>query len=80
MKALHFIAMLLIVIGALNWGLVGVFQYNLIGDLFGGASSAAARILFALVGLAGLYGVGLLLRCCGCKCGSNCSCCKDKRR
>lgn len=78
MKALRFIAMLLIVIGALNWGLVGIFQYNLVGDVFGGASSAAARIIFALVGLAGLYGIGMLLHCCGCKCGASCSCCKRK--
>ncbi len=71
MKALRFIAMLLMVIGSLNWGLVGFFQYNLVGDLFGGF----ARVIFALVGLAGLYGISMLCKCCGhCKCASHCSC------
>lgn len=71
MKALRVIAMLLMVIGSLNWGLVGFFQYNLVSDLFGGF----ARVIFALVGLAGLYGISMLCKCCGhCKCASHCSC------
>ncbi len=74
MKAIRFIAMLLMVIGSLNWGLVGFFGYDLIGDLFGGAMTAGARIVFAIVGLAGLYGIGLLCRCCSCGCGPSCSC------
>ncbi len=76
MKAIRFISMLLMVIGALNWGLVGFFGYNLIGDVFGGAMSAGARVIFALVGLAGLYGIGLVCKCCscGCGCGPSCGC------
>ena len=75
MKALRFIAMLLMVIGSLNWGLVGFFGYNLVADLLGGAMSMGARIVFALVGLAGIYGIGMICRCCGhCKCGPNCNC------
>lgn len=66
--------MLLMVIGALNWGLVGFFGYNLIGDIFGGMHSTGARVIFALVGLAGLYGIGFLCRCCTCGCGAGCSC------
>lgn len=78
MKALRFIVLLLMVIGALNWGLVGFFQMDLIASIFGGEGAPAARVIFALVGLAGLYGIGFLCRCCGCKgkCGPKCSCFK----
>ncbi|MBU6383691.1 MAG: DUF378 domain-containing protein [Verrucomicrobia bacterium] len=75
MKAVRFIAKLLMVIGALNWGLVGFFGYDLVGDIFGGMHSAGARVIFALVGLAGLYGIVMLCKCCcGCSCGPNCNC------
>lgn len=74
MKAVRFIALLLMVIGSLNWGLVGFFSYDLVGDVFGGMLSAGARIIFAIVGLAGLYGIGLLCRCCSCGCGPGCNC------
>ena len=79
MKVIRFIVMLLMVIGSLNWGLVGFFQYDLISDIFGGMSTGAARVIFGLVGLAGLYGIGFLCRCC-ChhKCGPGCSCCSKK--
>ncbi len=78
MKCIRFLVLLLMVIGSLNWGLVGFFGYNLIADLFGGMMMTGARVVFALVGLAGLYGIGLLCRCCGCgcKCGPGCNCCK----
>lgn len=78
MKSVHFVALLLVVIGALNWGLIGFFQYDLISDIFGGMSTTAARVIFAIVGLAGLYSICLLCRCCGCgcKCGPKCKCCK----
>lgn len=75
MKAVRFISMLLMVIGSLNWGLVGFFGMDFISNVFGGMGSAGARIIFALVGLAGLYGIGLLCRCCcSCKCGPSCNC------
>lgn len=74
MKAIRFIAMLLMVIGSLNWGLVGFFEYDLIGDLFGGMDAAGARVIFAIVGLAGLYGIGMLCKCCSCGCGPSCNC------
>ncbi|HSX11338.1 MAG TPA: DUF378 domain-containing protein [Chlamydiales bacterium] len=74
MKVVRFIVLLLMVIGSLNWGLVGFFGYDLISDIFGGMMSMGARIIFALVGLAGLWGIGCLCRCCGCKCGPGCSC------
>lgn len=74
MRCLRFIIMLLIVIGALNWGLVGFFDYNLVADIFGGEGSLAARVVFAIVGLAGLWGISFL--CCkACRCKGSCSCC-----
>lgn len=80
MKAVRFITMLLIVIGALNWGLVGFFQYDLVADIFGGMSTMGARVVYGLVGLAGLYGIGFLCRSGGCsgKCGCGCGCCRKE--
>ncbi len=77
MKAIRFIVILLMVIGSLNWGLVGFFGYDFISDVFG-KMSMGSRVIFALVGLAGLWGIGLLCRCCGCKCGPGCGCCHKK--
>ncbi len=79
MKALRFIVLLLMVIGSLNWGFVGFFQYDVISAIFGGLDTGMAeRVIFAIIGLAGLYGIGFLCHCCGCgcKCGSKCRCCK----
>jgi uncharacterized membrane protein YuzA (DUF378 family) len=56
MNALDKAAYLLLVVGGVNWGLVGVFQYNLVDELFG-VDSTLARIIYTLVGLAALYGV-----------------------
>ena len=80
MKVIRFIVLLLMVVGSLNWGLVGFFQYNLVAEIFGGVTSGLSRLVFALVGLAGLYGIGFLCKsCCGCGCGPSCGCnCKGK--
>ncbi|NMA83041.1 MAG: DUF378 domain-containing protein [Epulopiscium sp.] len=58
-KPLDFIALLLIIIGALNWGLIGFFKFDLVATLFGGMTSWLSRVIYALVGLAGLYGLSL---------------------
>jgi uncharacterized membrane protein YuzA (DUF378 family) len=50
----HLGAMVLVIIGALNWGLVGFFDYNLVDSLFG-TGSTVARIIYAVVGLCGLF-------------------------
>ena len=66
MNLLSRIALLLVIIGALNWFLVGLFQWDLVAALFGGdtfrASSGLSRIIYSLVGLAGLYSITLLFR------------------
>ena len=53
-KTLNCIALTLVIIGALNWGLIGFFQFDLIAFLFGNMSWLS-RIIYALVGIAGLY-------------------------
>lgn len=72
MKATNIIALILILIGALNWGLVGFFKRDLVASIFG-EMSALSRIVYSLVGLAGLWGLSFLGKwkalCCssGCK-------------
>ena len=56
MKILNYIALTLVIVGALNWLLVGLFQFNLVDALFG-AASILSRIIYVLVGLAGLYSI-----------------------
>lgn len=56
------IALLLVIIGAINWGLVGVFQFDLISYIFGGQGALVSRVLYTLVGAAGLWSVSLLFR------------------
>jgi uncharacterized membrane protein YuzA (DUF378 family) len=54
MKNINLIAMVLLVIGGINWGLVGIFNYNLVTALLGDASMMT-KIVYGLVGLCGLY-------------------------
>ena len=54
MKAVNTVVLLLIIIGGLNWGLVGAFEFNLVDALFG-EGSVLARVVYVVVGLAALY-------------------------
>lgn len=56
------IALILSIIGCLNWGLVGIFQFDLVAWLFGGTGSLLSRLVYTLVGLAGLWCVSFLFR------------------
>ncbi|HHV65600.1 MAG TPA: DUF378 domain-containing protein [Peptococcaceae bacterium] len=56
------IALAIIIIGAINWGLVGLFQFDLVASIFGGVSPLPPRIIYALVGLSGLYCITLLFK------------------
>lgn len=53
-NALDKIAMLLLIVGGFNWGLVGWLQYNLVDEIFG-VESAVSRVIYAVVGVASLY-------------------------
>ena len=55
-------ALVLTIVGAINWGLVGFFQYDLVAAIFGGQDSLLARVIFGLVGIAGLVNLGLLFK------------------
>ena len=59
MKIIDKIALVLIIIGAINWGLVGLFNFNLVDTLFG-VMSWFSRIIYILVGISGLWGIKLL--------------------
>nr|MDD6334907.1 DUF378 domain-containing protein [bacterium] len=52
----------LVIIGALNWLLVGAFQFDFVAWIFGGSGAIVSRIIYGLVGLAGLWSLGLLFR------------------
>lgn len=62
MSTLQRIALVLTIIGALNWGLIGFFQFDLVAAIFGGQDAALARIVYGLVGLSGLINLGLLFK------------------
>lgn len=59
MKVIDKIALLLIIIGAINWGLISFFEFNLVDTIFGNMS-IISRIIYSLVGLSGLWGIKLL--------------------
>ena len=56
------VALILSIIGSINWGLVGIFQVDLVAWIFGGQDAVISRIIYALVGLAGLWCISLLFR------------------
>lgn len=60
MKPLYWIALVLVVVGAVNWGLVGLFDLDLVAAIFG-ARSPLSRVVYSLVGLAGLVLLGTSL-------------------
>jgi uncharacterized membrane protein YuzA (DUF378 family) len=55
MKALNLVTLLLIIIGGLNWLLVGLFQFDLVAAIFGGENALLSRIVYVLVGISALY-------------------------
>ena len=56
------IALLLVIIGAVNWGLIGIFQFDLVASVFGGQAATLSRIIYTLVGAAGLWCITRLFR------------------
>ena len=56
------IALVLVIIGALNWGSIGIFNFDIVGALFSGQGSVISRIIFTIVGIAGLWAIGLLFK------------------
>ena len=62
MKILGRVALILNIIGGINWGLIGLFQFDLVAFLLGGSGSLLSRIVYALVGLSALWCISLLFR------------------
>ena len=56
------VSLVLVIIGAINWGLISLFQFDLVAYLFGGQGALVSRIIFGLVALAGLWCISLLFR------------------
>lgn len=54
------LSLLLVIVGAINWGLVGLFQFDLIAFLFGGQAALISRVLYTIVGAAGLWSISML--------------------
>ncbi len=55
------LALILVIIGALNWGLIALFQFDLVASIFGGQDAFLSRIVYGLVGLAGIYSIKFLM-------------------
>ena len=56
------IALILTVIGALNWGSIGLFQFDIVAWICGGQSSLLSRVIYTVVGLAGIWCISLIFR------------------
>ena len=56
---LDIIALILTIIGGINWGLVGIFQFDLVAWIFGGQDAILSRIIYTLVGIAALWCISL---------------------
>ena len=54
------IALLLVIIGALNWGLIGIFSFDLVASIFGGQDALLSRVIYTLVGLSGIWCISFL--------------------
>lgn len=59
MKVLHTIALILVIIGGLNWLSVGLFEYDVISEIFGGATEVGSKIVFIIVGVAAIWSLAL---------------------
>ena len=58
MQTLQKVALVITIIGAINWGLIGIFDFNLVEAIFG--SDMLARVIYSIVGITGLINIGLL--------------------
>lgn len=62
MSVLSRIALALLIIGGINWGLIGLFQFDLVATLFGGQDAFLSRVVYGLVGISALICIGLLFK------------------
>ena len=62
MRILDKIALALVVIGGINWGLIGIFRFDLVAWIFGGQAAILSRVIYTLVGIAALWCITLIFR------------------
>ncbi len=62
MKIANRIALILNIIGGINWGLIGLFKFDLVAWIFGGQDAVVSRIIYTLVGIAAVWCIALLFR------------------
>ena len=62
MRILDKIALALVVMGGINWGLIGIFRFDLVAWIFGGQAAILSRIIYTLVGIAALWCITLIFR------------------
>ena len=60
MNVINKIALILVIIGALNWGLIGLFSFDLVAWISGGAATVLARIIYTIVAVAGIWSISML--------------------
>lgn len=60
MDKVHRLALALTIIGALNWGVAGIFRFDVVAQLAGGATEPLARFIYLIIGISGLFTLGLL--------------------
>ena len=61
-KMIDKICLMLVILGSINWGLVGIFQFDLVAWLFGGSDAIVSRIIYSVIALAGIWCTSLLFR------------------
>lgn len=62
MMTADIIALVLVIIGAINWGSIGLFGFDIVAALFGGQTALMSRIIYSLVGLSGIWSITLLFK------------------
>lgn len=62
METLQKIALVFVIIGALNWGLVGLFEFDLVASIFGSATNIIAKIVYILIAICGIINIGILFK------------------
>ena len=58
------LSLLLVIVGAINWGLIGLFQFDLVAFLFGGQAALISRVLYTVIGAAGVWSISMLFTSC----------------
>ena len=56
------LSLILLIIGGINWGLIGIFQFDLVAYIFGGQAATVSRVIYTIVGIAGLWCISLLFK------------------